>query len=342
VSGPSSLEGAVEESVIGLRRPLLLQHLRRLNCVVSEVAFVGRFSTVAQRPYREVAVFTHGLPNVNPLPNPIGIQLRPLIGGLDSCLKGDPVKLSVTDGAIKCVDDRGRHVRRVTFNAAKPSVAMPDRREYEEVIAAADWQSLSSNDAASIVDFVAAHEKASVVHFMVSEQGTTVLAGDPEHNHAQMLMPDITGDASNSVAVPAKFLRSILTQRGLEIAMAFVLRAGIGMRFESEGEVEVTYLVAPSDDAGRSQKLPRLDLLARMDKMVEASGQPDLATPEVLKALAAEGITFPGKQPEQRLRHALPSDVRSKYVNRASLRGHAYVGSDIRSFVAQIPGMSRA
>jgi hypothetical protein len=342
VTAPSILEGAVEE-LVRVERPLLLQLGRRLNCVVSEVAFAGRWNTVAQRPYREVMVFTDGLTHADPLPNPIGVVLRPLIGGLDRCLKGDLIKLRVTDGALNIFDAEDHRVRRGTFNPSKPSVVVADHREYREVIAAGDWHHLNPSYAAVIVDFINAHEKASLVHFMVSEQGTTVLAGDPGHDYAQKLIPDITGDVSNSVAVPAKFLRAVLAQREASaIAMAFMTRAGIGIRFATEGQVEVTYLIAPSDESGRSQRLPRLDLLARMDKMFETSGEPELATPEVLKNLAAEGITFPGKQPEQRLRHAVPSEVRSKYVNRASLRGHAYVGADIRWVMGQIPGMSRA
>ena len=205
---------------------------------------------------------------------------------------------------------------------------------------------MSTGDAASIVDFISAHEKVSVVHFMVSPAGTTVLAGDPEHNHAQVLIAEIAGDAAKSVAVPAKYLSPILSQRGgSQTSIAFVNRAGLGIQFESDSEVEVTYLIAPADESGKSQRLPRLDLLLPMDKMVGGSGngteRAELLTPEVLRTLAADGITFPGKQPEQRLRHVIPSEVRSKYVNRAALRGHAYVGADIRSIVAQFPGLAR-
>ncbi len=248
-----ALEGAVVEFEIRVNRERLLQHLKRVYCnkTIVEATFSGPLRTTALAWEQDVLVVTRGLPDIEPLPTPVGLKLEPLIGTLN-CLEGKDIELRLESGHLVCVSGG----RRIRVRPVEPDLThtQPEPVMLDKVLAKIPgdaWQTFSPDIAKAVVQAISGLG-AEQVAVRVGPSGMTIIVGDPVLDTVEFDV-EVTSEASYALLLDAKRVRDALAQVGDSHPAIGLIgpNAVMGLRLESPDrsvdppDIDVLYIISP-------------------------------------------------------------------------------------------------
>jgi hypothetical protein len=226
-----------------------VRHLKRLDAATGEVVFSGPFKAAVAN--HDLCVMTGGLPDVEPLPQPVGIgSLEKLLGAL-ACLQGDQIEVSIKNGELVCAGSD----RRVRIRTSEPDLIYGGmdsamKQNLVDMFAGADWQPFRPEVAKGVVLAITGLGAANAqVAFRVGPEGMTVIVYlySLDNHRAEFDVAEVTAEESFTLLLDAERARSVFSQVGDSLPVIALVgpKQVVGLRFQSEdNSVEVMYAIS--------------------------------------------------------------------------------------------------